>query len=305
MQRHFLIVFLFFVAFFQTLKAQSDSTKTKEKKESNWKFDGAPKLTITQLGLYNWNSGGSSLLSIGGKGNFELKYRSEVHWWENKIAFGYGFSRQGEEMKYTRKNEDYFDVYTKYSYYFDKYFNFSVIGNITSQFDAGFAYVDQDDGTERPILTSKFFAPAYFTGSAGFEYKKKEDFFVFLSPITSKMTFVLDDTLSAHGDYGVEPGKELRKEFGAYIRSELKFKIMKNVWFKNTLYMFLNYETPDLIDIDWQTQLILVANKYIETMISTHLIYDDDIIITRKDGSKGPITQFKQLIAVTLAYYFK
>ncbi|MCK7540534.1 MAG: hypothetical protein MZV63_61400 [Marinilabiliales bacterium] len=42
------------------------------------------------------------------------------------------------------------------------------------------------------------------------------EFTLFLSPLTSKNTFVNDDLLSAAGAFGVEPGKKFRSELGAY-----------------------------------------------------------------------------------------
>ena len=48
-------------------------------------------------------------------------------------------------------------------------------------------------------------------------------------------------------------------------------------------------------------------NKYLTATLTTHLIYDDDIIISREvDGKikEGPTTQFKEVFGVGFSYKF-
>jgi hypothetical protein len=46
------------------------------------------------------------------------------------------------------------------------------------------------------------------------------------------------------------------------------------------------------------------VNSWLNANIATHLIYDDDITITDKDGNSGPRTQFKEVLSVGLSYAF-
>jgi hypothetical protein len=47
------------------------------------------------------------------------------------------------------------------------------------------------------------------------------------------------------------------------------------------------------------------VNKYINVSLSTNLIYDQDIQITRKDETVGPAVQFKEVLAVGFSYTIK
>src|SRR4030043_427071 len=55
------------------------------------------------------------------------------------------------------------------------------------------------------IAISKFMAPGYINLSIGMDYKPSENFNVYFGPLSGKVTFVLDDTLSHYGAFGLEP----------------------------------------------------------------------------------------------------
>jgi hypothetical protein len=46
------------------------------------------------------------------------------------------------------------------------------------------------------------------------------------------------------------------------------------------------------------------VNSWMNANISAHLIYDDDIRITDKNGKSGPRTQFKEVLSIGLSYAF-
>jgi len=154
-------------------------------------------------------------------------------------------------------------------------------------------------------------APGYLLGALGLEYKPSENFNVFLAPITGKFTFVMDPALSDSGAFGVKRGEQVYSEFGGYLRLFLKKDIMENISLQSKLDLFSNYfHNPQNIDVSWETLLTLKVNKFISATITTHLIYDDDIKFakdTNNDGKideNGPRLQFKEVLAVGLAYKF-
>jgi hypothetical protein len=61
---------------------------------------------------------------------------------------------------------------------------------------------------------------------------------------------------------------------------------------------------PQNIDVDWQNLITMKINSWLNANISAHLIYDDDITITDKDGNSGPRTQFKEVLSIGLSYKF-
>ena len=75
--------------------------------------------------------------------------------------------------------------------------------------------------------------------------------------------------------------------------------------------IFSNYlNNPQNIDINWETLTNIKINKYFTALISTTLIYDDDIDIyidNNNDGiidEIGPRIQFKEIFGLGLAFTF-
>ena len=84
--------------------------------------------------------------------------------------------------------------------------------NFRSQLFKGYTYTE-----DSRLYSSNFLAPAYILLSPGIDYKPTKNLSIFMSPITVRWVIVNDDTLSAKGLYGVEPGQKSRTEFGAFL----------------------------------------------------------------------------------------
>jgi len=126
---------------------------------------------------------------------------------------------------------------------------------------------------------------------------------------------LLDDTLAAAGAFGVEAGQHTRFELGGYLRWNISFDLMENVTWTHQLDLFSNYlNQPGNIDVNWTGLLELKVNELLRTTISTHLIYDDDVVLDKGtrteivDGEettfiiRGPGTQFKEVLSIGLSY---
>lgn len=46
-------------------------------------------------------------------------------------------------------------------------------------------------------------------------------------------------------------------------------------------------------------------NQYLSANISTHLIYDDDVMIKNSEGIMGARVQFKEIFGIGFAYKFQ
>jgi hypothetical protein len=117
------------------------------------------------------------------------------------------------------------------------------------------------------------------------------------------MTFVMDETLSNEGAYGVPVGNSVRGEFGGYIKIAWKKEILKNVTLDTKVDFFSNYvENPQYVDVNWDLLLTFKVNELISATLMTQLIYDYDIKFGPEPGQ--PKIQFKELFGLGLAYNF-
>ena len=179
--------------------------------------------------------------------------------------------------------------------------------NFRSQFTDGYATPAQIK------RISDFLSPAYVLAAVGMDYKPNANFTMFIAPLTSKSTIVMDEDLSNAGAFGVDPGLHYRGEFGGYMRmmytKSFKVKALKGVTYTTKFDIFSNYaNNPGNVDINWENLLAMKINQYLSANLATHMIYDDDIMINviREDGSEGtgPRLQFKQWFGAGFAYKF-
>ncbi|MFW5754578.1 MAG: DUF3078 domain-containing protein [Marinilabiliaceae bacterium] len=266
----------------------------------HWESGGNTGLTFSQVSLTNWAGGGENSISGTFSFNGFLNYTKGKSAWENTLDIGYGLTRQGSENMV--KTEDRLQFVSKYGRDASENWLYTALLDFKTQFDKGYK-----DPPENTILSSRFLAPAYLLLSLGMDYKPNDQFSMYLSPVTGKVTIVNDDQLSDDGAYGVESGEKIRSEFGSSLKSIYKKEnIIQNVDFKTRLDLFSNIsEKPQNIDVEWETKFDFRVNSYLSANLGTTMVYDDDINYVDSEGVEhGPRLQFKQLFGFGINFKF-
>lgn len=274
--------------------AESDTIKY-------WKVGGTSAFTFNQVSLTNWAAGGKNSIAGTFLFNMHLNYSKERVSWDNTIDLGYGLTKQGTDNLV--KTEDKLYLTSKIGYQADgsKWY-YTGLMDFKTQFDVGY-----NDPPENTIKLSEFMAPAYVNFSLGMDYKPNDNFSVYISPLTSKMTIVLDDSLSREGAFGVDTLKHVRSEYGASVKLlAKKANIVKNVDVSTRLDLFSNLgNNPQNIDVDWEVAFNMKVNDFLSAVASVNLIYDDDIDYINEEGNpEGARAQFKQLFGFGINYKF-
>ncbi|HTX87984.1 MAG TPA: DUF3078 domain-containing protein [Bacteroidales bacterium] len=269
----------------------------------HWNVTGTGSLALTQAAFSNWAAGGENSVGLNAFINLKANYHKGRHAWGNTIDLGYGFNTQGKgkEMNLVKTN-DKIELTTAYGYAFSKNKKWlvTVLANLRTQFSAGYNY--PDDST----VISNFMSPGYLVIGPGITYAPVKWFYAYLSPCSGRFTFVLDKKLSDSGSFGVDPGKQVRGEFGPYFRADLNKDFGKSVNLATTLELFTDYlHKFGNIDVNWSFLVALKVNKWLAASLQTQLIYDDDVIIKSSPTEEGgPRTQFKELFGLGLTYSF-
>lgn len=261
-----------------------------------WKFTGITSLSLSQMSLSNWAAGGENSLA----GNILIKlspdYDDGTINWDNDIILGFGLLKQGDND--VDKSDDQIELNSKFGYRASKNWFYTALLSFKSQFADGYAY-PEDVKTK----VSGFMSPGYLNFSLGFDYKPTDGFSLLIAPLSTKMTFVMDETLSNEGAYGVSPGSSFRGEFGGYIKIAYKKEILKNVTLDTKADFFSNYvENPQYVDVTWDLLLSFKVNEFLSATLMTQLIYDYDIKFGPEPGEAR--VQFKELFGLGLAYNF-
>jgi len=308
-----LITILFSASYAQVTDKEDELKKNAVDTVEGWRTKAVFNVNMSQVALKNWSAGGQNSFSVNGIASLSADYDNKKLSWENQLDLGYGILQQGRsDASVLQKTDDKIDFASKYGQKATDKLYYAALLNFKTQFTDGFDYAKNDS-----VAISKFMAPAYLLGALGFDFKPDKKFSAFIAPVTSKTTFVQNQTLADSGAYGVEKakfneakqlithGKQFRSEFGGYAKFSYKADIMTNVTLQTKLDMFSNYlNNPENIDVSWDVMLNLKVNKYITVNINTLMLYDDDIKFefdTDGDGitdKKGPRTQFKELFGV-------
>lgn len=282
-----------------------------EEAPKKWTRSGDIGLNFSQSHLSNWAAGGDNALNWQGIFNYNANYAHENNKWDNNISLALGYSHLGDAKAI--KTDDKIELNSLYGYKATEKLFYSLAFSFKTQFADGFDY--KNDSTNR---ISGFMVPAYATLGLGLEYVPNANFSINFAPLTGRITIVNDQDMADAGAFGVDPaeydeitgdkindGKTTRFEFGAKMTAKLDVKIAENVSFNSKLELFSDYlKNPQNIDVDWQNLITMKVNSWLNANITAHLIYDDDIMITDKDGNIGPRTQFKEVLSIGLSYKF-
>ena len=136
------------------------------------------------------------------------------------------------------------------------------------------------------------------------DYKPNKDFSIFMSPITARWVVVKDDTLSAKGLYGVDPGENSNAEFGAFVSANYVKEFSPTLAYKARLDLFSNYRhNPEKIDVFMSNILSVKLSRVLSATWNVDLIYDDDTRIFGDNGT-SPALQLKSLVGLGLMVRF-
>ncbi|MCB0399562.1 MAG: DUF3078 domain-containing protein [Winogradskyella sp.] len=313
--KKYLLGFAFVVTTY--LNAQPDSlflTEPVSKLNVGWNTKNEVGLYLNQVSFTNWNSGGTNSISAILSGKASAKYKADTYFWNSLLNLRYGLNKQEGQALF--KTEDVIEVVSNFglekspesNWFYSARFSFN------TQFANGFS------GPNENTPISKFMAPGYVFLGGGMEYGRHiERFSLYASPFTLKTTFVLDEALANQGAFGVRPaiydmagnivrkGEQVRQELGMLFTGQFEDEVFENIKLISRLRLYTDYLVNfGNIDIDWEINLDMKVNKYVQATFGSHLRYDHDIntevekneITNEEIVLKGPRVQWKQLLGV-------
>ncbi len=302
-----ILVVVHFVSFGQdpTVTDMKKASERSIKKDPNdtipktWKTGGLYGINVSQASLSNWAAGGDEFsLSINSVLSLYAFYKKDRHSWDNTLDFNIGYVRTTSLG--SRKNDDRIDILSKYGYALNSKLNIAGLFNFRSQFFDGYTY----DGDGNPTFSSTFLAPAYVLVSPGLDFKPNADLSIFVSPITARWTIVNDDSLSAKGLYGVDPGSHTNSEIGAFASINYLKEFNKVIGYKGRLDLFSNYKrNPQNVDVYFTNVLTVKLTKIFTLTWSVDMIYDDDVRLFGPNQDNAGL-QFKSLVGLGLQVKF-
>ena len=312
---HFFAVLLAFSSF---VIAQPDSLFFVKKKTKDIKLGWVTKkevgLYLNQVSFTNWNAGGTNSISAILSGKATARYKQEKLFWNSTLNLRYGLNKQDNLPLF--KTEDVIEVISNFGIEKNPTSNwfYSARFNLNTQFANGFSSPDGGD----PI--SKFLAPGYVFMGLGMEYGRHiERLSFYASPFTLKTTFVLDSELANKGAFGVDPaiydlegniikaGRKVRQELGILLTNQFEEDVFENIKVNSLLRLYTDYiNSFGNVDLDWELNIDMKVNRYVQATLGSHLRYDNDIKVELQTNEitneeiviKGAKLQWKQILGV-------
>ncbi|MDC3229179.1 DUF3078 domain-containing protein [Flavobacteriaceae bacterium] len=270
----------------------SQENEPSEESKDGWKKTGKITLLINQSAFSNWQAGGDNNFAGNLNLNYDLNYLSGDWSLDNKILASYGLTNSKDDG--TRKTDDRLELNSILGKKLKESWSASFFMNFKTQFTDGYDYED-DFMDQNPTLSNEdfpasgFFKPAYWSFGPGLLWKKNDNLYFNISPLTAKFTFITSEIYSYNENtqlyessndietFGVDPGDSFLVEVGFNARAYYKFDIMNNISMENILNLFSNYiDKPQNIDLDYTLNLVMKINDIFTTNLTFQTIYDDN-----------------------------
>jgi hypothetical protein len=288
----------------ETVKKLRADTDRKIAKDPNdtvpkaWRTGGLYSLNLAQGSLSNWAAGGEDFsLALNSLVSLYGFYKKGKQSWDNTFDFNLGYVKTTSLG--SRKNDDRFDLLSKYGHSISNKVSISGLINLRSQLFKGYTY-----SNSVKTFSSAFLSPGYLLLSAGLDYKPNKDLSIFFSPTTARWVIVRDTALSNKGYYGVTPGKKSNFEFGAFASISYLKEINKVVTYKARLDLFSNYRrNPQNIDLNMTNTFNAKISKVLSATWALDLIYDDDAKLFGPN-KKSPAMQIRSQVGLGLLVKF-
>lgn len=260
----------------------------------DWKRGGLVSANLAEGSLKNWAAGGDNFsLAVNAYLNYFIWHKKNKHTWDSNLDMYFGFVQTTSLG--SRKNDDRIDFISKYGYRIDTSdkLYLSTLFDFRTQFFDGYTY-----SGDSSFFSSTLLSPAYTFLSQGLDYKPAQNFSIFLSPLTARLTIVANNKLAAKGLYGVPMNKHSILELGAFTSINYSTPVMKNITYRGRVDLFCNYQNkPGNVDIFSTNMLSFKINKYLSATYSLDMIYDDDVKLFGP-LKNSPALQLKSLIGI-------
>ena len=201
-----LIIFNFQLSIAQEIEEEElpfDAVIQSTLKGKRYKFYGNTRFNFNQAYFSNWISGGESALTVlyGLDYNLNYSYRNGLVW-DTNVLLSVG-TTYISGSKFFKKADDRFEIGSLVGKQINQYWNYSGLLNFKTQLLPGYRFYTED-GIEKRDQVSQFLSPAFVQLSLGWYYKKSDNLWLNLSPISGRVLLVSEkytDALAAGQKY--------------------------------------------------------------------------------------------------------
>lgn len=301
--------------------------KAPEREKSCWTNSNKFDIGLSQVGLFNWAAGGNNTVALRTALDVHMDYAKDLMSWKNRLQLEYGFLYSSDKpWPLIEKNSDliYFESKWAYQTAKESKWKYAASFDFRSQFAPGYDYSNTpakpagapddwkagiEDWKRTRILKSDITSPAYTNLALGIDWNPTSWLDINLSPLTGGFTIVSNPLLRK--DYGmdlfkgVDPAtatgidyKPAKFQFGAQMKTNIKFVVNKVFLFESQLVLFTDYLSEPYIRVNWDNKIEWQIHKLFKLGVYTWLIYDPWVM---NNGAPRGV-QFKESVTLNFTY---
>jgi hypothetical protein len=210
--------------------------KTFDIKEG-WTRGTSINLTASQTTLTNWFAGGDRFsLAFNGSIKANVIHKKKKNMFKSNFDGAFGLLKTSSTGT-LRKTDDRWALTASFNRKQKNNLFYTLASQVKSQFTDGFSYVEG----VKPNLVSTFFAPGDLKLGVGITYQHNTKFSLYVSPLTAKLNMKFDHRFRNQKIFGVDSGKTLAFDLGAFIRLDYKSEIKKGLTYTASFDAFYGY----------------------------------------------------------------
>lgn len=288
-------------------------------KPNYWTNSLALDFGLTNTFFQVWAAGGSNNITIKASMDAKANYKKNLVSWTNRLQLLYGFISAEENKFILKTNNDriYLESKLALKTVKDSKWSYSAAFDFKSQFANAYStYAILDDKWDPKYLKSSFMSPAYTNIALGIDWVPTKWLTVNMAPLTGGFTICTVPELRQ--SYGMElisenVYKNARFQFGAQIKTDVRFVFNEKVSFESQLVLFSDYLNHPLnLRVNWDNKLTVKLGRFFNIALNTWMIYDPIVLI--KDTDEAMLeqhpngrqrVQFKEYLSFNFAYTFK
>jgi len=285
--------------------AQEQDTLQPSKWKMYWKLSGIVGLKVSQTQLVNWAAGGNSNFAGIAYVNATLNYKKQRYAWDTNLDTDLGAIYSSDFKYYQwRKGNDKFNFSTLFGYAIsavenkDTMWYIAANGSFKSQYMNGYIY---PDSTRTKV--SGWLSPSYTELSAGINWRWKNIFSIYCSPVAGLITSCTDPLLRE--TYGVHPNKSVHASLGLTFRAGVTYEGVKNLKILSSLQLYSPYTDQDQkfgnFNIDWDVIITYQFLKVLNVSLTTNLKYYHKVLFPESPKRR---VQFQEIFGLGIAYSF-
>ncbi len=264
------------------------------KEEGPWVTTATLDLQFTQCYISkNWYKGGNDYATLMGEGSFERNYKEGKKIWDNKLETKVGFYTSSVlEDHAIRVYNDVFKISSTMGYnYFDSKLYPAIYGEFNTQLFRSYKNYKAKE-TEKTTVATSFMSPTRLFLGAGAKYEfKKDDIFAYLSPLTSKLLFVVNDDIEDVRTVGIEDTtKKAQVNLGIFGKGKVKWAFSKDISISSEFDIFAPYNFKN-VEFNWNTVGSFKINNYLRTKLTLNMRFDSTPVYEENESPKLQILE--------------